>query len=86
MHHHLLQDRLQHLPAVIHVPAVPGGSQRRRARGEAVLPPAVFGPYLADILDLDARARSGRLLVAEHAGRVAGTVTCYGDAASEGLG
>jgi len=52
----------------------------------AVLPPAVFGPYLADILDLDARARSGRLLVAEHAGRVAGTVTCYGDAAIEGLG
>jgi ribosomal protein S18 acetylase RimI-like enzyme len=52
----------------------------------AVVPPAIFGPYLADLLDLDARAGEGRLLVAEHGGRVAGTVTCYGDAAAEGLG
>jgi len=87
----------------------------------AVLPPAVFGPYLADVLDLDARdggpgvlkersaggvrgtpggfpggsgawgaappvVPAGRLLVAEHAGRVAGTVTFYEDAAAEGLG
>jgi ribosomal protein S18 acetylase RimI-like enzyme len=51
-----------------------------------VLPPAMFGPYLADIVDLDARARTGRLLVAEHGGRVAGTVTYYEDAAAEGLG
>jgi ribosomal protein S18 acetylase RimI-like enzyme len=52
----------------------------------AVLPPAVFGPYLADILDLDAREEVGRLLVAERAGRVVGAVTWYGDAAAEGLG
>jgi GNAT superfamily N-acetyltransferase len=52
----------------------------------AVLPPAVFGPYLADILDLDARAQAGRLLVAEHAGQVAGAVSYYPDAADEGLG
>ena len=51
-----------------------------------VLPPAVFGPYLADILDLDDRERAGRQLVAEHGGRVAGTVTFYEDAAAEGLG
>jgi hypothetical protein len=54
----------------------------------AVLPPAVFGPYLADILDLDARdggpgglkersgsppvVPAGRLLVAEHDRRVVG--------------
>jgi ribosomal protein S18 acetylase RimI-like enzyme len=52
----------------------------------AVVPPAVFGPYLADLLDLDARARDGRLLVATHAGRAAGTVTYHPDAAAEGLG
>src|SRR5215218_6399630 len=64
----------------------------------AVLPPAVFGPYLADILDLDARdgglmERSGsppvvpgRLLVAEHDRRVVGAVTFYEDAAAEELG
>jgi hypothetical protein len=68
----------------------------------AVLPPAMFGPYLADILDLDARdggsgrltERSGsppvvppgRLLVAEHDRRVVGAVTFYEDAAAEGLG
>ena len=51
-----------------------------------VVPPAVFGPYLADILDLDSRDREGRLLVAEHDRRVVGTVTFYEDAAAEGLG
>jgi ribosomal protein S18 acetylase RimI-like enzyme len=52
----------------------------------AALPPAVFGPYLADILDLDARDRDGELLVAEHDRRVVGAVTFYEDAAAEGLG
>jgi predicted N-acetyltransferase YhbS len=52
----------------------------------AVIPPATFGPYLADLLDLDARARDGRLLVATHAGRVVGTVTYHPDAAAEGVG
>jgi predicted N-acetyltransferase YhbS len=52
----------------------------------AALPPAVYRRYLRDILDLDARARTGRLLVAEHAGRIVGTVTFYGDAAAEGVG
>ena len=65
----------------------------------AVLPPAVFGPYLADIVDLDARdgglkersgsppvVPAGRLLVAEHDRRVVGAVTFYEDAAAEGLG
>ena len=52
----------------------------------AALPPAVFDGYLADILDLDGRARDGRLIVAEHDGRVVGTVTYYDDAAAEGIG
>jgi ribosomal protein S18 acetylase RimI-like enzyme len=86
-------------------------SDRRAARAvllaayreyAAVLPPAVFGPYLADILDLDARdggpgglrersgsppvVPAGRLLVAEHDRRVVGAVSFYEDAAAEGLG
>lgn len=52
----------------------------------AMVPAAVFDPYIADILDLDSRARAGRLLVAEHAGRIVGTVTFYEDAAAEGVG
>jgi predicted N-acetyltransferase YhbS len=52
----------------------------------AVLPPTVFDRYLADILDVDGRARTGRLLVAEHGGRAVGTATYYDDAAAEGVG
>jgi hypothetical protein len=51
-----------------------------------VLPPAVFGRYLTDILDVEARARTGRVLVAEHGRKVVGTVTFYPDAAAEGFG
>jgi predicted N-acetyltransferase YhbS len=50
------------------------------------LPPAVFGRYLAEILDVEGRFGSARLLVAGHGGRVVGTVTYYDDAAAEGLG
>lgn len=52
----------------------------------AVLPPAVFDGYLADLLDLDARAGDSHLLVVERAGRIVGTVTFFEDAAAEGLG
>jgi predicted N-acetyltransferase YhbS len=52
----------------------------------ATLPPAVFGRYLTDILDVGSRAGAGELLVAERAGRVVGTVTFYPDAAGEELG
>ncbi|HSK35475.1 MAG TPA: hypothetical protein VLA80_01955, partial [Actinomycetota bacterium] len=41
----------------------------------ATLPPAVFGRYLTDILDVEARREAGQVLVAEHRRRVAGTVT-----------
>jgi len=53
---------------------------------DTVLPPGVFGTYLEDILDLDTRARTGRLLVAERDGRIVGAVTFYEDAATEGFG
>ena len=52
----------------------------------AALPPAVFGRYLADILDVEGRRGDGQVLVAEHGGRVVGTVTSYDDATAEGLG
>ena len=50
------------------------------------LPPAVFGRYLTDILDVEGRAGDGRVLVAARAGRVVGTVTFYADAGQEGFG
>jgi GNAT superfamily N-acetyltransferase len=52
----------------------------------ATLPPAVFGRYLTDILDVEARREAGQVLVAEHRGRVVGTVTYYPDAGHEGFG
>jgi GNAT superfamily N-acetyltransferase len=50
------------------------------------LPPAVFGRYLTDILDVEGRVGAGRVLVASHGGRVVGTVTFYADAGLEGFG
>lgn len=50
------------------------------------LPPAVFGRYLADILDVEGRTGTGRVLVAVQAGRVVGTVTFSADAGEEGFG
>jgi GNAT superfamily N-acetyltransferase len=52
----------------------------------ATLPPAVFGRYLTDILDVESRAGTGQVLVAEHGGRVVGTVTYYPEAGDEGFG
>jgi predicted N-acetyltransferase YhbS len=53
---------------------------------DTVMPPGVFGTYLEDLLDLDDRARTGRLLVAERDGRIVGAVTFYQDAADQGFG
>jgi predicted N-acetyltransferase YhbS/mannose-6-phosphate isomerase-like protein (cupin superfamily) len=50
------------------------------------LPPAVFGRYLTEILDVEGRAGLGRVLVAVHAGRVVGTVTFHADAGQQGSG
>jgi len=51
----------------------------------AVLPPPVFERYIADVADVDARARTGSLIVAEHAGRIVGAVTFYEEAGAEGF-
>jgi predicted N-acetyltransferase YhbS len=50
------------------------------------LPPAIYEGYIADVLDLDARARAGQLLVAEQAGQIVGTVTFYQEARAQGFG
>ena len=51
----------------------------------SVLPPVLFEEYLANLLDLDARAEDGTMLVVERAGAIVGTVTFFEDAAGEGL-
>jgi predicted N-acetyltransferase YhbS len=53
---------------------------------EPDLPPGGLEFYLSDLLDLEGRAGTSSLLVAERRGRIAGTVTFFPDAASEGLG
>jgi ribosomal protein S18 acetylase RimI-like enzyme/quercetin dioxygenase-like cupin family protein len=50
------------------------------------LPPAVFGRYLSELLDVEGRAGHGLVLVAEAGGRVVGSVTYDNDAAAEGVG
>jgi predicted N-acetyltransferase YhbS len=67
-------------------PAVRGVLLAAYQEYASVMPPPVFDRYLADLLDLDSRSRTGRLLVAEHEGRIVGTVTSYDDAAAEGVG
>ena len=48
------------------------------------LPSAVYGAYLANVLDVDSRLADSELLVAELAGQIAGTITVYPDASREG--
>lgn len=60
----------------------------RTAYGQytADIPPAVWGPYLADLLDLDQHSRHGQLLVADVDGAIAGYAAFYPEAATQGLG
>ena len=45
-----------------------------------LIPPDVFSPYLADVLDLDTHARRGRLFVVEAGERVCAFAAFYPDA------
>ena len=45
-----------------------------------------FSPYLADLLDLEAHARHGRLLVVEGGGRILASGAFYPDASVQGVG
>jgi predicted N-acetyltransferase YhbS len=53
---------------------------------EAVVPSAFYRAYLANVLDIESRLEDAQLLVAEHAGRIVGTITLYRDASCEGWG
>jgi predicted N-acetyltransferase YhbS len=50
------------------------------------LPPRVFGPYEADLLDLETHARRGTLVVAEARGRILGSGAFYCDSHVQGFG
>jgi predicted N-acetyltransferase YhbS len=52
---------------------------------EPLLPPEIFANYFQDILDVESRARTGQLIVAEHLGRIVGAVSFFGDASAEGF-
>lgn len=51
----------------------------------AVLSPPAFDRYLADVADVDAHARKGRLIVAERAGTIVGSVSFFDEARAEGF-
>jgi predicted N-acetyltransferase YhbS len=44
---------------------------------DSALPPAIFDPYLADLLAVDERLQNSEVLVAEHDGHAVGTVSLY---------
>lgn len=50
------------------------------------VPPAIFDAYLQDLSDLAGHGDEAEVLVCELDGRIAGCVTFYADAGSEGLG
>lgn len=51
-----------------------------------VLPATFYRAYLANVLDVHSRIQESHLLVAEHEGRIAGTIAHYPDASREGWG
>lgn len=51
-----------------------------------IVPQPIFDAYMANVLDIEARLDLGETFVADHRGRVAGTITYYRDANDEGIG
>lgn len=56
------------------------------AQHRAHFPPAIFGGYLDDLRAIGDRWDECELFLAEHDGRIAGSVAFYADASLEGLG
>lgn len=52
----------------------------------SVLPDAFYRAYMANVLDARSRMADARLFVAEHGGRIVGTISLYPDASREGWG
>ena len=67
-------------------PAVVSVLRAANAQFERVLPPAFYHAYLTNVLDIHSRLHESLLLVAEHEGRIAGTIALYPDASREGWG
>ena len=59
---------------------------RANEEHRSILPPSAFDPYLALVLDLEARTDAASLLVVRAHGRPIGTVTWFADAEAEGWG
>jgi hypothetical protein len=55
------------------------------AQFKVEMPPEIFDGYMVNLLDLDERAVTSQLLVAEIDGCIAGTATLYPDARDEGF-
>jgi predicted N-acetyltransferase YhbS len=68
------------------VAAVDAVLRAANAQFAHILPPALYRAYLANVLDIRGRLDESRLLVAEHEGRIVGTITLYPDASREGWG
>jgi predicted N-acetyltransferase YhbS len=53
---------------------------------QEMVPPAFYRAYLSNVLDISSRLAESKLLVAERAGRIVGSITLYPDASFEGWG
>jgi predicted N-acetyltransferase YhbS len=53
---------------------------------EALLPPAFYRAYLANVLDIRSRLDESQLFVASEGDRIVGAIALYPDASKEGLG
>jgi GNAT superfamily N-acetyltransferase len=51
-----------------------------------LVPAPLYDAYLADVLDVESRIGRSTILVAEHDGRVVGTICLFRDANDEGMG
>lgn len=52
----------------------------------ALVAAPIYAAYMANVLDIEARLDLGQSFVAEHDGRIVGTITYYRDANDEGIG
>lgn len=72
--------------AAADIPAVREVLAAANRQFEDLVAPPIFRAYLADVLDIESRLGLGQAFVAEHDGRIVGTITYYRDANDEGIG
>jgi GNAT superfamily N-acetyltransferase len=81
-----LANRLVRPAAAREIPEIEAVTVAAYAEFRDRIPAAIFDAYMGDMRRLADRWEEAEVLVAELNGRVAGTVTFYADASSEGLG